>query len=102
MWVYAGVFLIAFATLVFEVTLTRLLSVITWYHLAFFAVATAMLGMTAGAIRVYLDPRRYCRERIHEEAAPRHQRAPHDGATRLGEARGHLYGLVEALDGDAY
>lgn len=37
-----------------EITLSRLLSVITWYHLAFFAISTAMLGMTAGAVTVYL------------------------------------------------
>ncbi len=49
-------FLIAMATLVFEITLSRLLSVITWYHLGFFAISVAMLGMTAGAIRVFLRP----------------------------------------------
>jgi hypothetical protein len=27
--------------------------VVTWYHLSFFAVSTAMFGMAAGAIRVY-------------------------------------------------
>jgi SAM-dependent methyltransferase len=54
MHTYLGTFLIALSTLALEVTLTRLLSVITWYHLAFFAIATAMLGMTAGAVTVYL------------------------------------------------
>jgi len=54
--IYLGTFLIALTTLALEITLTRLLSVITWYHLAFFAVATAMLGMTAGAVTVYLKP----------------------------------------------
>jgi len=68
MWIYAGMFLIAFATLVFEITLTRLLSVIAWYHLAFFAVAIAMLGMTAAAVRVYLNPQRFSPERVKEEA----------------------------------
>lgn len=52
--VYLGTFLIAMATLALEVTLTRLLSVTSWYHLSFFAVSTAMLGMTAGATTVYL------------------------------------------------
>lgn len=56
MRIYTGTFLIAFSTLALEVTLTRLLSVITWYHLVFFAVSTAMLGMTAGAVTVYLKP----------------------------------------------
>lgn len=49
-----GVFLIAFAVLVFQVVQTRILSVIAWYYLAFFAISVAMLGMTAGAVWVYL------------------------------------------------
>ena len=52
--VYLGTFLIAFSTLALEITLSRILSVSTWYHLAFFAISTAMLGMTAGATTVYL------------------------------------------------
>ena len=32
----------------------RILSVIAWYYLAFFAISVAMLGMTAGAVWVYL------------------------------------------------
>jgi hypothetical protein len=62
---YAGTFLIAFATLALEIALTRLLSVATWYHLAFFAISTAMLGMTAGATYVYLRPDRFTPERLH-------------------------------------
>lgn len=54
--VYAGLFLIAFSGLALQITLVRLLSVTTWYHLAFFAISTAMLGMTAGATWVYLRP----------------------------------------------
>jgi predicted membrane-bound spermidine synthase len=51
---YLGTFTIAFASLALEVALTRLLSVVTWYHLAFFAISAAMLGMTAGGAFVYL------------------------------------------------
>jgi hypothetical protein len=69
MQVYLGTFLLAFAMLALEVTLTRLLSVVTWYHLAFFAIATAMLGMTAGATVVFLNPRRFAEERLHENLA---------------------------------
>lgn len=36
-----------------EVLDTRLLSVITWYHLSFLAVSVAMLGMAAGAVIVF-------------------------------------------------
>ena len=62
MTIYFGTFFIAFSTLAMEVTLARLLSVVTWYHLAFFAISTAMLGMTAGAVRVYLRPAVYSTE----------------------------------------
>ena len=46
--------LITFAVLVFQIVQTRILSVIAWYYLAFFAISVAMLGMTAGAVWVYL------------------------------------------------
>ena len=49
---YAGVFLVALATLVLEILLTRITSVVAWYHLAFFVISLAMLGMTAGAVQV--------------------------------------------------
>lgn len=35
---------------------------VTWYHLSFFAVSTAMFGMSAGAIRVYLGGEAYSGE----------------------------------------
>ena len=50
----AGVFLVTFASLLFQIVQTRVLSVIAWYYLAFFAISVAMLGMTAGAVWVYL------------------------------------------------
>ena len=53
-WFLLGLFLTTVSTLLVELLNTRLLSVITWYHLSFFAVSTAMFGMSAGAIRVYL------------------------------------------------
>lgn len=67
--VYLGTFLIAFTTLALEVTLSRLLSVITWYHLAFFAISTAMLGMTAGATTVYLRPGWFSKEKLNDSIA---------------------------------
>jgi len=62
--VYAGLFLIAFSALSLEITLVRLLSVTTWYHLSFFAISTAMLGMTAGATRVYLHPKEFGKDNL--------------------------------------
>ena len=66
MYVYAGTFVLALAMLALEITLTRVLSVVTWYHLAFFAISAAMLGMTAGATKVYLHPKRFAAEKLSE------------------------------------
>src|SRR3954464_5929753 len=56
-FVYAGIFAVALATLMLEILLTRITSVIAWYHLAFFVIALAMLGMTVGAVVGCLRPR---------------------------------------------
>jgi hypothetical protein len=53
-WLSAGLFLTTLATLLVEILDSRLLSVLTWYHLSFFAVSLAMLGMAAGAVFVFL------------------------------------------------
>ncbi len=50
----SGVFLITFSSLLFQILQTRIMSVIAWYYLAFFAISVAMLGMTIGAVLVYL------------------------------------------------
>lgn len=51
---YLGVFLITLCTLVHQVVATRIISVLTWYHLAFLSISLAMLGMTAAGLYVYL------------------------------------------------
>src|SRR5688572_25904661 len=56
---YAGIFLVALATLLLEVLLTRITSVSAWYHLAFFVISLGMLGMTAGAVIVFLLPSQF-------------------------------------------
>src|SRR3954471_19055702 len=53
---YAGIFVLALATLMLEVLLTRIASVMAWYHLAFFVISLAMLGLTAGAVVVFVRP----------------------------------------------
>ena len=53
-WLTAGLFFVALATLMLEILDARLLSVLTWYHLSFFAVSMAMLGMASGAVIVFL------------------------------------------------
>ena len=58
-WFLVGLFFTTLATLSLEILNTRLLSVITWYHLSFFAVSTALFGMSAGALRVSLGSPRF-------------------------------------------
>src|SRR4051794_27744931 len=53
---YASLFLVALATLMYEVLLTRIFSVTLYYHFAFVAVSVALFGMTLGAVLVYLLP----------------------------------------------
>ena len=43
----AAVFCLAFAMLLYEILLTRIMSIITWYHFAFMVISVAMLGMGA-------------------------------------------------------
>jgi hypothetical protein len=57
----SAVFLITFSILIFQIAQTRILSVIIWYHLAFFAISVAMLGMTVGAVWLYLWRERFQR-----------------------------------------
>jgi hypothetical protein len=51
-----GLFLLCASTLMYEVVLTRLLSVTCLYYLAFVSVSMAMFGMTAGALSIQLRP----------------------------------------------
>jgi hypothetical protein len=55
---YSGLSLVALATLMFEILLTRIFSVTLWYHFAFMAISIAMFGMTVGALGIFLWPRR--------------------------------------------
>jgi hypothetical protein len=66
---YAGIFLVAMATLMLEVLLTRITSVSAWYHLAFFVISIGMLGMTAGAVLVFVAPGAFPADRIRQRLA---------------------------------
>ncbi|HEV2424685.1 MAG TPA: hypothetical protein VGZ29_07655 [Terriglobia bacterium] len=50
----AGVGLASFAALLLELSLTRLFSVILFYHFAFLAISIALLGLGAGGVFSYL------------------------------------------------
>ena len=51
---FAGVALVSLATLVLELTLTRLFSATMYYHFAFLAVSLALFGSGASGVVVYL------------------------------------------------
>ena len=63
---YAGVFLVTFSTLALQIVQTRILSVVTWYYLAFFTISMAMFGLTAGAVWVYYHREYYSGGNISE------------------------------------
>jgi spermidine synthase len=62
----AGVFLTCMCGLMLQIVETRIISVILYYHLAFFAISMAMLGMTAGSLLVYFRTDWFPRERLFE------------------------------------
>ncbi|MDH3638588.1 MAG: hypothetical protein OES09_08995, partial [Gammaproteobacteria bacterium] len=66
---YAGLFNVTAATLMLQLIQTRLLSVVTWYHLAFFVISTAMFGLTAGAVWVYLRGERFSQKTLSFDLA---------------------------------
>ena len=69
MTVYAGLALIMLSTLLLEIVVSRLLSVVTWYHLSFVAISVAMLGAAAGAVAVFAAPDRFRPDRTARDLA---------------------------------
>src|SRR5438105_15000240 len=54
-WAYAvGVSTVSFAGLLLELGLTRLFSVVLFYHFAFLAISVALLGLGAGGVFAYV------------------------------------------------
>ena len=66
---YLGLFLVTLATLAYQILLTRIFSVTIWYHFAFLAISIAMLGMTVGAIAVYLMPAVFADRKVDRQLA---------------------------------
>src|ERR1700693_3334517 len=57
----AGLGLTSFAALLLELSLTRLFSVVLFYHFAFLAISIALLGLGAGGVFAYLLKKRLAR-----------------------------------------
>ncbi|HXJ92263.1 MAG TPA: hypothetical protein VMT20_05220 [Terriglobia bacterium] len=64
-----GVALASFAALLLELSLTRLFSVILFYHFAFLAISVALLGLGAGGVFAYLRRRWLARYPMRSLAA---------------------------------
>src|ERR1700743_3970363 len=56
----------SFAALLLELSLTRLFSVILFYHFAFLAISIALLGLGAGGVFAYVFKQRLTRWTIAE------------------------------------
>jgi predicted membrane-bound spermidine synthase len=65
----AGLGLTSFAALLLELSLTRLFSVVLFYHFAFFAISIALLGLGAGGVFAYLLKNRLARSGTRALAA---------------------------------
>lgn len=52
-WSLIGVACVSLAILLLEITLTRVFSVVMWYHFAFMAISLALLGGAVGGVVVY-------------------------------------------------
>jgi len=68
-WFYLALGLVTAATLMLQIIETRIISVISWYHLAFFIISIAMFGLTAGAVFVYLHRARFRPEELSTDLA---------------------------------
>jgi hypothetical protein len=62
----AGLFLICMCGLMMQIIETRILSVVAYYYLAFFAIGMAMFGMTAGSLFVYFKEELFPKDRLFE------------------------------------
>src|SRR5438128_7626331 len=47
---FIGIFLISLATLLLELSLTRVMSVALWYHFGFLVISSALLGFGAAGV----------------------------------------------------
>src|SRR5688500_18806966 len=56
-WVEAGLALCCAGLLLLQVCLTKLFSIILWYHFGFLAVSSAMLGFAAAGVSLALRGR---------------------------------------------
>src|ERR687888_493802 len=60
-----ALFVLSMSVLLFEITLTRIFSIILWYNYAFMAISIAFFGLGVGALVIHL-----VRNKIKTEKLP--------------------------------
>jgi predicted membrane-bound spermidine synthase len=68
-WIAAGLACTTCATLLLEIVITRIFSVILIYHFAFMAISLALFGLGLAGIFVYLYPELFSRRRLSATTA---------------------------------
>src|SRR5215813_7570929 len=56
-WIYAGMAITTMAGLLLELSMTRIFSVVIYYHFTFLAISIALFGLGIGTLLSYLLPR---------------------------------------------
>ncbi|MBI5208271.1 MAG: hypothetical protein HY934_10870 [Candidatus Firestonebacteria bacterium] len=62
--IYSSIFLLSFTTLVYEILLIRILSVLMYYSFVSLIISLSLFGIGIGALLVYLIPERFPKENI--------------------------------------
>ncbi|MDF1535354.1 MAG: hypothetical protein P1S46_02495 [bacterium] len=65
-----AIFLVSLSVLLYELTLTRLFSVLMWYHFASLSIAAALLGFAIGGVVVHVRPSTVSEKRFPGSLAP--------------------------------
>ena len=60
---FTGIFIICLCTLMYELILTRIFSVLMWYHFASVAISLALFGLAVSGIAVYIFDKRFSKEK---------------------------------------
>ncbi len=64
---YAGIILVSCALLTLEIALTRIFSVLLWYHFAFLAISLALFGLAMGGLFLHFRPERFPRVDVNAQ-----------------------------------
>src|SRR5437879_5361016 len=63
----ASLFILSLSVLLFELTLTRMFSIILWYNYAFMAISVAFFGLGIGSLLIHIVKNRMKREELSKK-----------------------------------